>query len=129
MELDCGGNKGGWMRIADIDTSRGDICPSGWNNYNSYCTGGSAAGCYSAHFSTNSTSYSKVCGRVRGCQKGTMDGFFPSAYKYRKVKLYKPKTSSRSLDGVYVDEIFITSGNPRKHVWTYAVGLSDDHNY
>ena len=42
MELDCGGNKGGWMRIADIDTSRGDICPSGWNNYNnSYCTGGS----------------------------------------------------------------------------------------
>ena len=29
MELDCGGNKGGWMRIADIDTSRGDNCPSG----------------------------------------------------------------------------------------------------
>ena len=55
MELDCGGNKGGWMRIADIDTSRGDICPNGWNSYNnSYCTGGSAAGCYSAHFSTSS---------------------------------------------------------------------------
>ena len=30
---------------------------------------------------------------------------------------------------VYVDGISITSGNPRKHVWTYAVGLSDDYNY
>ena len=31
MELECGGYKGGWMRIADYDTSRGDSCPSGWN--------------------------------------------------------------------------------------------------
>ena len=23
MELECGGHKGGWMRIADLDTSRG----------------------------------------------------------------------------------------------------------
>ena len=30
MELECGGHKGGWMRIADLDTSRGDDCPSGW---------------------------------------------------------------------------------------------------
>ena len=130
MELDCGGTKGGWTRIADIDTSRGDTCPIGWNRYNnSYCTGGSAAGCYSAHFSTNSTSYSKVCGKVRGYQKGTMDAFYPFAYAYGKVSWYKPDTTSRSLDGVYVDGISITSGNPRKHVWTYAVGLSDDYNY
>ena len=32
MELECGGHKGGWMRIADVDTSRGDDCPSGWIN-------------------------------------------------------------------------------------------------
>ena len=62
MELDCGGNKGGWMRLADINTKRGDTCPSGWGNYISYCTGGSAAGCYSAQFPINSTSYTKVCG-------------------------------------------------------------------
>ena len=130
MELDCGGNKGGWMRIADIDTSRGDICPSGWNNYNnSYCTGGSVAGCYSANFSTSSMSYSKVCGKVKGYQKGTMNGFYPSAHAHGKHNDYTPITSSRSLDGVYVDGISITSGNPRKHVWTYAVGLSDDGNY
>ena len=127
MELDCGGTKGGWMRIADIDTSRGDTCPSGWNSYNSYCTGGSSAGCYSAHFSVNSTSYSKVCGKVRGYQKHSMDGFYPSAYAYGKINRYIPVTSSRSLDGVYVDGISITSGNPRKHVWTYAVGRRDHY--
>ena len=44
MELDCGGIKGGWMRIADI--KKGDTCPSGYSNY---CTGGPAAGCYSVH--------------------------------------------------------------------------------
>ena len=31
MELECGGgHKGGWMRIVDLDTSKGDDCPSGW---------------------------------------------------------------------------------------------------
>ena len=128
MELDCGGTKGGWMRIADF--KKGDACPGGWTRYGSYCRGGSAAGCHSAYFSTNSTSYSKVCGKARGYQKGTMDAFYPHAYSYGKVTWYTPDTTtSRSLDGVYVDGISITSGNPRKHVWTYAVGLSDDHNY
>ena len=89
MELDCGGNKGGWMRIADTDTSRGDICPSGWTNHNFYCTGGSAAGCYSAHFPTNSTRYSKVCGKVVGYQKGTMYGFYPFAYAHGNVTIIR----------------------------------------
>ena len=130
MELDCGGNKGGWMRLADINTNRGDTCPSGWTRYKSYCIGGSAAGCYSANFLTNSTSYSKVCGKVVGYQKGSMDSFYPSAVTHGIVTLaYTPTTASRSLDGVYVDGISITTGSPRKHVWTYAVGLSDDYNY
>ena len=29
----------------------------------------------------------------------------------------------------YVDGISITLGSPRKHVWTYAAGLSDDYNH
>ena len=127
MELDCGGTKGGWMRIADLN--KGDTCPNEWTTYSYYCTGGSAAGCYSAHFSTDAANYTKVCGKVVGYQKGTMDCFFPSAYAHGKANYYGPTTSSRSLDGVYVDGISITSGNPRKHVWTYAVGLSDDNNY
>ena len=128
MELDCGGIKGGWMRIADI--KKGDDCPSGWTHrYNkSYCTGGPAAGCHSAYFSTNSTRYDKVCGKTVGYQKGTMDGFYPYAYAHGKVNYYRPVTTSRSLDGAYVDGISITTGSPRKHVWTYAVGLSEDYN-
>ena len=31
MELECGGHKGSWMRIVNLDTSRGDSCPSGWS--------------------------------------------------------------------------------------------------
>jgi len=68
--------------------------PSGWTSYKSYCTGGQAAGCHSAHFSTDSTSYNKVCGKIKGYQKGNVDGFFPSAYAHRKVNYYNSVTSS-----------------------------------
>ena len=129
MELDCGGIKGGWMRIADLNTKIGNTCPRGWTSYKSYCTGGSNAGCYSTYFSTNSTSYNKVCGKAVGYQKGSLDGFFPYAHAHGKANDYTPVTTSRLLDGVYVDGISITTGSPRKHVWTYAVGLSDDYNY
>ena len=27
MELECGGHKGGWMRVAQVDTTNGDTCP------------------------------------------------------------------------------------------------------
>ena len=94
MELDCGGNKGGWMRIADINTDNGDTCPSGWRTYKSYSIGGLVVGCYSTHFSTNSTSYTKVCGKVLVYQKASMDAFYPSAYAHGKGNNYRPKTSS-----------------------------------
>ena len=94
MELDCGGTKGGWMRIADTDTTKRVTCPSGWTNYTSYCTGGSAAGCHSAHFVTDSVSYSKVCGQVVAYQKGSTDAFYPSAYAHRNRDGYTPTTSS-----------------------------------
>ena len=129
MELDCGGTKGGWMKIADTDTTKMVTCPSGWTNYTSYCTGGSAAGCYSAHFVTDSVSYSKVCGKVVGYLKGSMDGFYPSRYAYGNRDGYTPDIASRSLDGVYVDGISITSGNPRKHVWTYAARITTNGNH
>ena len=129
MELDCGGTKGGWMRIADIDTTKSATCPNGWTNYTTYCTGGSTAGCHSAYFVTDSIKYSKVCGKVVGYLKGSMDGFYPSAYAHGKHNGYTPTTSSRSLDGVYVDGISVTSGDPRKHVWTYAARLSSDGNH
>ena len=70
MELECGGHKGGWMRIADLDTSRGDDCPSGWTKKSTpvaACIAPSSnAGCYSTNFSTLSIPYSKVCGMAVG---------------------------------------------------------------
>ena len=36
MELECGGHKGGWMRIADLDTRRGDDRLSGLTNFTTH---------------------------------------------------------------------------------------------
>lgn len=52
--------------------------------------------------------YNKVCGRARGYQKGTPDGF----------------KSSGNIDS-YVDGLSITHGSPRQHIWTYAIGHTD----
>ena len=114
MELECGGHKGGWMRIADLDTSRGDDCPTGWAKITTPVTAcvapNSKARCYSTNFPTLNIPYSKICGMAMGYQKSTTDGF--SGLNF----------ASRSIDGPYVDGISITFGVPRKHIWTYAIG-------
>ena len=117
MELECGGHDGGWMRIADYDTSRGDDCPSGWKkitaNGIALCRSPNySEGCHPTTFSVQQIKFNKICGRIKGYQKGTTDAFQGSL-------------SSNSLDNGYVDGISITVGNPRKHVWTYAAGFSD----
>ena len=35
----------------------------------------------------------------------------------------------KDINFYYVDGMSITYGSPRKHIRTYAVGLSDDHSY
>ena len=120
MELTCGGITGGWMRIANIDTTEGDDCPSGWSKVTQpspLCRGsGDAAGCYSAKFSNNKAQYHSICGKLRGYQQGTPAAFLAD---------FAP---SDSIDGPYLDGVSITVGNPRKHVWSYAVGFSKLHN-
>ena len=70
MQLTCGGITGGWMRIANIDTTQGDDCPSEWNKTTQprpLCRGsGDAAGCYSAYFSNNKAEYNSICGKLCG---------------------------------------------------------------
>jgi len=119
MELECSGHKGGWMKIADYDTSKGDDCPRGWEKIKAngldFCRSpNDNVGCYSTNFHVNKVSYNKICGRMKGYQKGSPDAF---------------ENRSPSIDNGYVDGISITLGSPRKHVWTYAAGLSDDYNY
>ena len=115
----CAGAGGQWRKIAGIDISAGDNCPTGWlkSSYNgtSFCRAPSdSSGCYSTFFSTNGVSYQHVCGRARGYQKGS-----PDAFRY----------NTRLIDNVYVYGLSITHGNPRQHIWTYAVGLTDNGNY
>ena len=120
MELKCGGVKGGWTKIANLDMSQGDSCPSPWSSIvmpgtsAKVCWSPNNAGCYSVIYPTYGISYDKICGRVEGYQKGTADAF---------------GANRRSINDVYVDGISIALGSPRKHVWAYAVGPSDDYNY
>ena len=127
MELECHGFRKGWMRIADLDTSRGDDCPSGWTKIATNDRGhpsikvcrspSNNAGCYSATFAVNGVSYRKICGKARGYQRYTTDGFGGVGTSPRNTK---------SIDNAYVDGLYITLGHPHKHVWTYAVGFSDE---
>ena len=127
MKLQCGGYKGGWTRVAQFDTSQGDPCPSGWTlittpgaNPRNVCRSGDFIGCHSTIFTTYNTSFYKICGQMRGYQKGNTNAF--------------GFVAGDSIDVAYVDGVSITLGDPRKHVWTYAIGVSDsgaqpDHRY
>ena len=109
---------GAWRRVAYLNMSdSSSVCPSGTQKFEQ----GSAIACgiqepngpKCAQISTSITnSYSQICGRVAGYQKGTPDAFFISP-----SHLY-----SINLDGHYVDGVSITRGSPRKHVWAYAIG-------
>ena len=59
-------------------------------------------------FSTFGLQYTRVCGQFRGYQQGKPDSF--------------ANDLTRSIDNSYVDGVSITYGNPRMHIWTYAVG-------
>ena len=127
MELECGGHKGGWMRIADLDTSRGDSCPSGWGSItNPLAACRSAndnAGCFSTSFSVNGVSYHKVCGQARGYQVESTDAFGGP----RHVRGSSEFKYIKGIDDAYVDGLSITIGSPRKHVWTFASGNNDNN--
>jgi len=120
MELECSGHKGGWMKIVDYDTSKGDDCPSGWkkikaNGLHLCRSPNDNAGCHSTHFQVKQVSYNKICGRVKGYQKGS-----PGAFR---------KIENPSIDNEYVEGISITLGTPRKHVWSYGVGYSSGRHH
>lgn len=111
MELECGDQKGGWMRIYSFDTSVGHSCPVGWYKHETLnlCTGKNLlAGCYSAYFPSYDVNYKRVCGMVKAYQKGTTNAFYPTSYFLGKDKSITPDKASASIDGVYVDGISIT---------------------
>ena len=107
----CAGVLGHWRRIASFDISAGDNCPAGWKKAShsdiSFCRSlNDNSGCYLTSFSSE-ISYNRVCGRVKGYEKGSPDGF-----------------KNGDIDD-YVDGLSITHGNPRQHIWTYAIGHTE----
>ena len=109
----CAGVGGEWKRIAKFNITAGDDCPNGWSKSShsdvSFCRSpNDNQGCYPTTFSTNHANYQRVCGRARGYQKGTPDGF-----------------RSGNVDDIYADGLSITHGSPRQHIWTYVIGHTD----
>ncbi|XP_065907266.1 uncharacterized protein [Dysidea avara] len=114
----CAGVGGGWRRIANINVTAGDHCPSGWHRAThsgvSFCYKGDTGVCSSTFFSTNGTSYQRVCGRARGYQKGNTIGFRGSQNFFQ------------TINDAYADSLGIHYGSPRQHIWSYVSGLYDN---
>ena len=81
MTRSCGGVTGGWMRVAYLDmTNSSHQCPSGLrqrtdSNKRTCVKNSDPAGCSSVTFSTATSGYSKVCGRVIAYQVYSTDAF------------------------------------------------------
>ena len=108
-----------WSRIAYLDMTQPSArCPSSLTEHSNSLTGQRACGrssdqrCSSLIFPSQGK-YSQVCGQVVGYESGSMDSFGPN------------RNDDRTINDVYVEGISITHGNPRKHLWTYAVGLQE----
>ena len=118
MERLCS-TEGGWTRLAYLDMSNNaQNCPSGleaWFNEGiRVCRRqGNGNGCRSIKFPTNGISYTQICGRVIGYQKGTTDGV---------------NTNNNDINDAYIDGVSITRGSPREHVWSYISGISSNTN-
>ena len=112
-----------WIKIAGFDLTKGNSCPSPWKkvtiNKTDMCRSPSGSlGCSSVIFPVNGRKYRKIRDMVREYQKGSTDAFNP--YQYQRL----------GINTAYVDGVSITlASSPRKHVWTYASGLSSDSHY
>ena len=109
-----------WRRVVYINMADAAAeCPRGLHNVSegnkTACSGMSVDNnCTSLTFPTG-WSYTHVCGRVRGYMLGN---------KTRGVILDR----ANDTDTHYADGVLITtSGSPREHLWTYAVGMDDTH--
>ena len=89
-------------------------CPSSWRLYSANgvraCSQASGPGCNSQNYGV-SQRYNKVCGRIIGYQVGSTDAFNSSPHF--------------TIDQVYIDGVSVTYGTPRKHIWTFASGISE----
>ena len=119
----CGGTRG-WRRVAYLDLNDTRYhCPAGWRltGYPVRTCGRASSGgstCDPVLFDTTGGAYTKVCGRVVGYQFGATAAFATAQFN-----------RSITIDESYVTGVSITHGNPREHLWTYAVGHFEGTRY
>ena len=110
------------MRVANLNmTDPNQQCPGNltqsYTNPIRLCGRRTDSSCDSVTFTTYGVQYRQVCGRVRGYQFGSPDGF-------EKLRFCPAPCT---IDSSYVDGVSITHGaSPRKHIWTYAAGLVEN---
>ena len=115
----CGGT-GGWRRVVYLDmTDPSTTCPSAWQLTGlSKRTCGRVStqslACDSVTFPVSGGEYSQVCGRIKAYQYQSTDAF--EAYHDGQVT---------TIDGAYVAGVSLTHGTPRRHIWTFAAGISE----
>ena len=123
MDNPCGcSGSGAWMRVALLNMSDPtQNCPSGMDIVNDprSCSRNVQPGnCASVRFESNFLQYSRVCGRAIGYGESSPDAFTP----YIRNQAY-------TVDDPYFDGMSLTYGfSPRKHIWTFAAGVTDFGN-
>ena len=121
------GNRGEWTRIAFLNmTDPSQQCPTNWGLITSpvRACGRSTIGgenintCDSVLFPSNGRSYSHVCGRIIGYQKGSPDAFYLSI------------RANPGLESAYIDGISLTHGaaGSRRHIWSFVCALHETTN-
>jgi hypothetical protein len=117
VQSECGGQ--GWRRVAFLDmTDPNQYCPVGLvltRSPRRMCGRGASnyLTCRSILFSTGG-SYSRVCGKIKGCQ-------------YRRTyAFYGHFTHGHTIDGSYLDGVSLTHGNPghREHIWSFVSAVN-----
>ena len=120
MTLSCGGGvTGGWTRVAELDTTRGDHrCPDGLQQrtdsdplLRTCVRSEDSPGCSSVRYPASSIPYEAVCGRIIAYQVSSPDAF---------------ASADENISGTYVDGVSLTHGHPRQHIWTFAAAISED---
>ena len=128
MERECGGVRGAWMQIANLDMrNHTHKCPNNWREISSpkrTCgrtneEGENGAGCSSAVFWTGGMNYTHVCGRVIGYQFCNTMAFWG----------YYHNIMESSIDEPFVDGVTISHGEEdnREHIWTFAGALHEGY--
>ena len=120
MTRSCGGLTGGWMRVAKLDmTNSSHQCPSGFllrtdSSIRTCIRDSNSPGCSSITISTSNTaSFTNVCGKVIAYQRGAPDAFYRFSYH------------GSNINSFYVDGVSLTHGTPRRHIWTFAAAVDE----